>query len=85
MRQAVFVQKVPPMMMENSPEFRRALEQTIILSYPFTPHFAAELWSGIKSIPEVAAEVENREVWEMKWPKIDKEYKADLVIQVDLS
>lgn len=63
---------------ENSPLLREALESTLLLLYPFVPHFCEELWEkcGHRGGIELAG-----------WPAYDQEAAADeellIVVQVN--
>lgn len=66
---------------QNGPErqvFRFAIEQTLLLLSPFTPHIAEELWSALGNPPSI---------FSVAWPVCDealaKDEEVELVIQVN--
>ena len=68
----------PKNLPENSSLLREALESTLLLLYPFVPHFSEELWEkcGHKGGIELAG-----------WPDYDEDAAADeellIVVQVN--
>lgn len=74
-------QKVPSSMAATSAEYRKTLEQVIVMSFPFAPHFSAELWTGIQSVARANA-IAATNVWEVPWPQLDYSYDLDLLVQV---
>jgi leucyl-tRNA synthetase len=68
----------PKNLPENGPLLREALESTLLLLYPFVPHFCEELWE--KTGHEGGME-------KTGWPSFDQEAAADeellIVVQVN--
>ena len=63
---------------ENGPLLKEALESTLLLLYPFVPHFCEELWEGIGNSGGIEL---------AGWPSFDPEAAADeellIVVQVN--
>ncbi|XP_055342942.1 leucine--tRNA ligase, mitochondrial-like [Paramacrobiotus metropolitanus] len=74
------LRKIPSSIIASSPEYHKTLQQIVIMLFPFIPHFSAELWSAVRSVPAAVA-VRNKNVWEMTWPELDYSYPLDLTIK----
>jgi leucyl-tRNA synthetase len=67
-----------PQAKEDWQVFKFAIENTLLLIFPFTPHISEELWSAIGNEPSIS---------EKKWPVWDEEIakteEIELVIQIN--
>lgn len=68
--------------------YERALASQIIMLAPMAPHFASELWSRFRSVPNRINEHSEHinwtaDVFNQKWPKVDEEFKVNFCIKAN--
>lgn len=66
--------------------YERTLADMIIVTAPMAPHFAAQLWEGISSVPEKLNEHEynwSATVFEQRWPVMDEDFPLSLIVKVN--
>ncbi|RVE41321.1 hypothetical protein evm_014029 [Chilo suppressalis] len=78
---------LPPTVIAKSKEFEVALASLIVMLAPVTPHFCSELWAGFVSAPHRISSHESiqwdKNLFEQRWPKVNKEYNLSLLCKVD--
>lgn len=71
----------------HSVEYERALAMQIVALCPLAPHFAAELWTGLQSLPRLLTTQEfdwGKQAHQQTWPEIDNDYSLNLTCSVKL-
>lgn len=68
--------------------YERALASQIIMLAPMAPHFASELWSRFRSIPNRIDEHSSHinwsdDVFNQKWPRVDKDFPVNFCIKAN--
>ncbi|TKR92967.1 hypothetical protein L596_007513 [Steinernema carpocapsae] len=79
------LRKMNPTDAQNSVEFERCVHSLVIMTQVFAPHTAAEFWAALSSAPSLRGDQWNRNsnVWEQKWPQVDRDAEIDFIITVD--
>ncbi|KAK3584562.1 hypothetical protein CHS0354_030569 [Potamilus streckersoni] len=76
--------KFPEFLMGHSIQFERALADLIIMTAPFAPSFASELWTGMASVASRKTEHNwDKHVLEQMWPTVDMNYELPVCVRDD--
>lgn len=72
--------RTPEKVIQQSAEFEHALCSLVIMSAPMTPHFASELWSGLRQMRYKLSDHDwEKDVLDQKWPRPQLTNMFDLV------
>lgn len=75
--------KIPLDVSQSSKAYERALADLIIMISPMAPHFASELWSGLKSHALYESHDWAANVLDQRWPTPDRDFLMPLTYRIN--